>query len=325
LKLASLQDNIHFMFAPYDFILLDEAQDTNPVVYQLLLKSNRPIIAVGDIHQKIYGFRNAIDIMSDLRRSHNADVCYLNESFRFNQDIANIAYKILQSKPVFDSTDYPPIIGLGPKSLEDTKAIITRTNAGIVQIIANFYHKGVTRFYTYRTPSEIFSLPGAIAERFYGIKMSFKIPENIRKFVDSFPTKGELVKYANDACDVEIKRAVEITDKYYKILNELYSYHKRANLRKRGICILTAHTSKGLEFGNVEVYSDWELGNFKTDQLLQIIEEYNLLYVALTRAIHTLYDRYVTPFLLNTDEICIEPSSITIKNVFNGGFVCRIL
>ena len=312
LKLASESDCSELLTG-YDFILLDEAQDTNPVVFKILLNSGKPIIAVGDIHQKIYGFRNAMDVMSKLHDKHGAELLYLTESFRFPQEIANLAYEWLKLKPNFNPKIYPEIKGLGPKDPRaKSEAYITRTNPGIVEKIASVDPK--KDFYSYRTPSEIFALPMVIAKHFNGYVPPIKLPENLEKFVSKFDTLGDLFKYAKDANDIEVKKSIEIVEKYGHRLTELYKLLKSKNRKKKGLCILTAHTSKGLEFGTVTLGRDWEWKTQKNSQ--QEIEEYNLMYVAITRAIHTLYPNeivkdklklgnnfYITRKVLSVEEI----------------------
>ena len=45
----------------YDIILLDEAQDTNPITLQIVMSQvpRVALVLVGDKHQSIYGFRKA--------------------------------------------------------------------------------------------------------------------------------------------------------------------------------------------------------------------------------------------------------------------------
>ncbi|MCP5859974.1 UvrD-helicase domain-containing protein, partial [Klebsiella pneumoniae] len=49
----------------YDIILLDEAQDTNPITLDLVMaqRGHAKIVLVGDRHQGIYGFRKAMNAM----------------------------------------------------------------------------------------------------------------------------------------------------------------------------------------------------------------------------------------------------------------------
>ncbi|WTD07122.1 UvrD-helicase domain-containing protein [Streptomyces albidoflavus] len=47
-----------------DFVLLDEAQDTNPVLEEVFLAQDAQRVCVGDPAQQIYGWRNARDVMT---------------------------------------------------------------------------------------------------------------------------------------------------------------------------------------------------------------------------------------------------------------------
>jgi superfamily I DNA/RNA helicase len=49
---------------PGDFVLLDEAQDTNPVLEEIFLNQSAQRVCVGDPSQQIYGWRFARDVMT---------------------------------------------------------------------------------------------------------------------------------------------------------------------------------------------------------------------------------------------------------------------
>lgn len=71
---------------PGDFLLLDEAQDTNPVLEQIVLahKERTQIVMVGDSAQAIYGWRGARDVMARFAGHHLT----LARSFRFGPALA---------------------------------------------------------------------------------------------------------------------------------------------------------------------------------------------------------------------------------------------
>ncbi|MBX9838797.1 MAG: UvrD-helicase domain-containing protein, partial [Silvanigrellaceae bacterium] len=74
-----------------DFILFDEAQDANPVVLDIVKSQICRKIYVGDVHQKIYAWRGAVNAMNEI----NANELYLTQSFRFGPAVAEVANKIL--------------------------------------------------------------------------------------------------------------------------------------------------------------------------------------------------------------------------------------
>lgn len=62
LKLWSL----HKPEIPFDYVLLDEAQDTNDAVLSVLKNQKCKVVYVGDRHQQIYEWRGAINAMDQL-------------------------------------------------------------------------------------------------------------------------------------------------------------------------------------------------------------------------------------------------------------------
>ncbi|MGW0584280.1 UvrD-helicase domain-containing protein, partial [Streptomyces sp. NPDC002920] len=69
-----------------DFLLLDEAQDTNPVVEQIFLaqRDHAQLVMVGDSAQAIYHWRGAKDIMTGF----DGTQLTLSQSFRFGPHLA---------------------------------------------------------------------------------------------------------------------------------------------------------------------------------------------------------------------------------------------
>jgi superfamily I DNA/RNA helicase len=69
-----------------DFLLLDEAQDTNPVVKKVFndQRDQTQLVMVGDSAQAIYGWRGARDVMSSFEGTERA----LSQSFRFGPALA---------------------------------------------------------------------------------------------------------------------------------------------------------------------------------------------------------------------------------------------
>ena len=58
---------------PGDFVLLDEAQDANPVIEGVVKRQDAQIIMVGDTAQQIYAWRGAQDAMSRFHADHRLD------------------------------------------------------------------------------------------------------------------------------------------------------------------------------------------------------------------------------------------------------------
>ena len=289
---------------PYDIIMLDEAQDTNDVTLDIFENLSSDVkICVGDNHQQIYSFRGSNNAMNKI----NFDkILYLSCSFRFNKQIANFANILLKN---FKGEKVK--IGVSKDITEpiQTYGFISRTNATLIAQIA-LRIKEKKPFVTIREPNEIFTLSIEVYYLLHNEKS--KIKRNI--FLKEFKTQDDLLEYATEVDDYELKASVKIVNEYekeifnYKIISEKFykawenknniAFHKRVN---EILFLSTAHTSKGLEWDSVTVADDFNdfadlvldsgydtLKDFQKniDNLnkQEIIDEFNLFYVALTRA-----------------------------------------
>ena len=88
----------------YQFILLDEFQDTNPsqfAIVKALTDYDKPMImAVGDDDQAIFEFQGALSSnMSDFKEYYNAEVIPLTENYRSTQEILDFSREIINQAP----------------------------------------------------------------------------------------------------------------------------------------------------------------------------------------------------------------------------------
>ncbi len=126
LKLWSLQSPT----LDFDFILLDEAQDTNPCVMKVLDQQDCQVIYVGDPYQQIYEWRGAVNAMASVRAKTEAQ---LSMTFRFGRELAEIASELL-----LNLGEKTPLRALDSKSTQlatsgkpDVK--IARKNATLIE------------------------------------------------------------------------------------------------------------------------------------------------------------------------------------------------
>lgn len=88
------------VFTSYNALLLDEAQDLSACQTELLLgaRGHCAVIVVGDVHQKIYGFRGGSAKAFHERLYPSTKTFQLTKSFRFGPEVARIATQILRLK-----------------------------------------------------------------------------------------------------------------------------------------------------------------------------------------------------------------------------------
>lgn len=102
-KLICDNDDIcKFLSDTYRYILVDEYQDSNLIQFKILKKlrsyDNKNIMVVGDDFQSIYRFRGAIfeNIINFPNEFENCEVIVLNENYRSNQHILNLANGLIE-------------------------------------------------------------------------------------------------------------------------------------------------------------------------------------------------------------------------------------
>ena len=86
----------------FDYILIDEYQDINPVQYELvnfLMKEKKNLFVVGDDDQAIYGFRGSDGacFQKILRDYENVKIIYLNINYRCGKRIVDAAGKLISN------------------------------------------------------------------------------------------------------------------------------------------------------------------------------------------------------------------------------------
>jgi len=78
----------------HDFILVDEAQDSNAALLSVLAIQSSQVVYVGDRFQQIYEWRGAVNAMQSVTTQETA---ILSQSFRFGPEIAAAATQTLQT------------------------------------------------------------------------------------------------------------------------------------------------------------------------------------------------------------------------------------
>ena len=260
-----------------DFILFDESQDANPVLLDVVLsQANSQIIFAGDRFQQIYSWRGAINAMTKVK-FQQVEIC---QSFRFGQEIANMANKVINSysnpanhiKPIL-GTDKPceivtEKVGIIPN------CIICRTNAGLIfETIKTLAHK--YKVFILGGPQPLISL----VEGIEALKRGRKTYHHELRL---FKNYDEFVEYAKSPQGGRLKAILNILKKhsFEDLLGYLYQTQEKPS--KDAITITTTHKAKGLEWPIVKLSSDFKFPGDNTEVISQ--EETNILYVAVTRA-----------------------------------------
>ncbi|WP_028491684.1 UvrD-helicase domain-containing protein [Thioalkalivibrio sp. ALE19] len=243
----------------FDEIDLDEAQDTNPALFDVF-RSQQGIqkVAVGDTHQSIYGFRGAMDVMQSME---GAETLALTGSFRFGPELAEVANLILGD---FLNSEYL-LSGLGERTdirtggdfLHDSQpaCLLYRTNGGLFQAAAYLLENaprqhwvGGLKSYGLNTIMDVYRL-------YSGEKREIRDPM-IRRFRDL----DEAQEYASAAGDNDLLSRIRIVMRYGDHIPQLLSHLRDAECsdpNQADIILTTAHRAKGREFDRVVIGNDF--------------------------------------------------------------------
>jgi hypothetical protein len=257
-----------------DYLLLDEAQDANPVIEEVVGQQDHlQRVLVGDRQQQIYAWRGAVDAMSRFRGRR----LVLSQSFRFGPAIAEEANKWLAALGAGLR-----LSGLGGPSqvarLAQPDAILCRTNASCVQQIMDAFDAG-------RRPALVGGGEGIRRFAVAAIKLKAGIPCEHPELV-LFRSWEELQEFVEqEEAGSDLKVFVDLVDRHgpttlIDLVDQL------VDERHADVIVSTAHRAKGREWATVKLGAiaqerrDREAGR----PLPPSDTDARLAYVAVTRA-----------------------------------------
>lgn len=286
----------------YDYILFDEGQDASAAMLNVFLNQKATKVIVGDTHQQIYGWRFAINSLEKV----NFKTLNLSTSFRFSQEIANLAMEILKWKKHIDIEVPFQINGKGTAGKIKSKAVIARTNLGLLlkaieyvtekKKVKSIYFEGNINSYTYADDGA--SLYDIL--NLYNNKHRLIRDKLIKEMKDI----EELEEYIDKTEDVQLGMMVEIVKEYGNkipgIIKAIKEKHiDNDNKENAEMIFSTVHRCKGMEYDAIQIANDFiseeKLEKLVTDikkdnlNIEKLNEEINLLYVAITRTKSSIY------------------------------------
>jgi superfamily I DNA/RNA helicase len=296
----------------YDIVMMDEGQDASEVMLDIFKNQSATKVIVGDSHQQIYSWRYAIN---SLEKCDYANY-YLNTSFRFDNNIANLAKAILGVKKEFDeSYKDVEIIGGGGSARRVQKAFLGRTNFGLIAKALelnkpNIHFEGhINSYLNSDSGASIYDIMNLHSQDFDRIK---------NPIIKGLKDINELYDYIEKTGDKQLKPMADLVSAYGKRLSYLLYELKNSHVDKKDAEYIfsTCHKSKGMEYDSVEL-----LGDFSNINETDVNEEVNLIYVAATRTKSSL--------TLNENQVPENykemPSNIFIKrNDKKGKVVARV-
>ena len=281
----------------YDYILFDEGQDASAAMLDIFLQQKAVKVIVGDTNQQIYGWRHAVNSLERVEFTKFD----LSTSFRFGNEFATLAMNVIKWKNLFLPEHSIKIEGKGKDVKIKTKAILARTNLGLllkaIEYVSDtrnkkeIYFEGNINSYTYADDGA--SLYDVL--NLYNGKTNY-IKD---KLIGSMNSLEELEEYIEKTEDAQLSMMVEIVLEYGNdipdLIKKIKERHVDKDQKERAEMIFsTVHRCKGMEYDSVELVNDFitegkirkQLEESKKENVsfAKLNEEVNLLYVAVTRA-----------------------------------------
>jgi superfamily I DNA/RNA helicase len=262
-----------------DFIMLDEAQDSNKLAAAIVQRqTHAQLIAVGDSAQAISSWRGATDALE----TWPADVTlWLTQSFRFGERVAEWANMMLSLIGAPLRLRGTPSIASTVGPLDLPRAVLCRTNAGAVSAAIKALDAG-RKAALANGGTAIREFAEAAAALQAGERTAhpdlFAFPDwpAVQKYVDEDPAGGDLAALVRLAEEHGPAELVTLVD---SLTAE----------RDAEVTMSTVHGAKGLEWDSVLVGDDFAAPGWREDEDGQArrkpveTEAGRLMYVAMTR------------------------------------------
>lgn len=286
----------------FDYILFDEGQDASPAMLDVFFRQDAVKVVVGDTHQQIYSWRFAVNSLEKA----GFKTFQLSTSFRFGQDIANLAVEVLKYKKHINEQHKAVITGKGNFRELKTKAILARTNLGLLlkaikyvtekRNVKNIYFEGNINSYTYADEgTSLYDVLNLYNGKRHLIKDSL---------LKAMKDMTELNDYIEKTEDLQLGMMVSIVSEYGNRIPGIINIIKKKHLDnddrgKAEMIFSTVHRCKGMEYDEVHLVNDFmtetKLEKLTIDKSADVMnhtrlnEEINLLYVAITRTKNSIH------------------------------------
>lgn len=272
-----------------EVVFLDEAQDTNPVVWDVFRRQTHcQRVLVGDRNQSIYGWNGAMNVMA----MFEARRLTLSQSFRFGPAVAHEANKWLQALGAelritgFDRIDsiLQPLGRQDAKQAEDEieypDAVLCRSNAGAIAQVMEGLRQG-KRVALVGGGKDIHKLAEACINLKAGIGTDH--PE-----LAAFQTWNDVQEYSEEEAGKGLRPFVKLVDEHgpEALMDAMSATTDEA---AADLVVSTAHKAKGREWNKVQIGGDFREPKREPDAdprqpAVVPADDAMLAYVAVTRA-----------------------------------------
>jgi DNA helicase II / ATP-dependent DNA helicase PcrA len=283
----------------FDFVFVDEAQDTNQIqsaILQKVMHTGSRLVAVGDPAQAIYGFRGADSMaMQNIAQTFNCIKLPLTVSYRCPRAVVEYAHQWVDHIEAAPNAPEGDVNQWGAWSLKDLRPndfVVSRTTKPIISLAYALLRAQIPAYVMGREigaglKSLIDKMKAKGIERLYQKLADYEareiekatVKKNAEAKIAAIQDKVETIFFLINALG-ENERTIP---KLHELIDKLFDDRARAN----AVRLSTIHKAKGLESDrvlwlNYTWHAQWARQEWQKQQ------ERNLCYVATTRAVKEL-------------------------------------
>lgn len=277
-------------------VFVDECQDLSPIQHLMLAKlvqRGARLVAVGDRHQAIYGFRGAaMDSMDRLKRKFSMVELPLSVSYRCSQRVVEAAQLYC---PHIQARNGAPLGSVVRRDARDSEGyqtffddpeiwtqglIVSRNNAPLF--------RAILRHVRAQKPCRVLTnfLEGFAGWiRGFKSKSTVELIAKLEKWYETEKAAAEAKEFWGKVAGIEDRfETAMLLCSQYRTVDEVLDVVKSLGECQTGPTFATIHKAKGLEAGEVYLLRPDLLPAFYARSPEQLQQENNLSYVAITRA-----------------------------------------
>ena len=282
----------------YDWVLIDEAQDTNParrLLAERSMKRNARLVAVGDPHQAIYGFTGAShDALDRIRERFSCTTLPLSVCYRCAKNIVAEAQPLVPHIEAGDNAKDGTVEFMHREKLEEAvkpgDAILCRLNAPLVQATFELIRAGRPAKMLGR---DVGAGLAKMATKWkinnlsdYRLKLQSWAKDQIAKLIEqergaaatNLEDKVNTIYVFLDHCD---EQGITTTKGLAEYIRNFFN----EKVGDKCITLSSVHKAKGAEWDTVFLLERNKLMPFAyAEKDWEVEQENNLIYVAVTRA-----------------------------------------
>jgi superfamily I DNA/RNA helicase len=286
----------------YDWVFVDESQDLNKIQFELIKKccgKNTRIVAVGDRRQSIYAFRGAdTNSIDRFVKEFKAVELPLSICYRCPKKVIEAAKEFVPEIETFENAPEGEVSNINFEmfldNVKDEDLVLCRTNAPIVRVAFGLIRRGIKAVVRGRDIGKglvkIIKKYKAtdINDLYMRLNNYMKTEEEKLLLIEEgkYPTskKGMIMRVLDSIETLfvlmeDCKTIIQLETKIEQIFSD----------KAEGVVCSSVHKAKGLEAKNVYIVNFDMMPHPMAKTEEEIKQEYNIIYVALTRAKEKLF------------------------------------